>query len=79
MTQPNDPALCSRRPYSHEKCDRPVRLHMPESLFMAIMQAAYEDDRSVSEFIRHRLAQMPEIRAHLQNTPCRGVPEGTPR
>jgi len=40
---------------THEKITEAVKLHLNESLLRAVQDAALDQDRSVSEFIRHAL------------------------
>jgi len=40
---------------TYEKITEAVKLHLNESLLRAVQDAALDQDRSVSEFIRHAL------------------------
>ena len=39
-----------------EKATKIVTLHLPETLMLSVQDAAMDQDRSVSEFIRHALS-----------------------
>jgi hypothetical protein len=45
-----------------DKAVERIQLHLGESLKQAIQDAAMEDDRAVSEWIRHQLSLLLEIR-----------------
>lgn len=55
-----------------EKCDAEVKLHLPESLRDALVCAAVQECRSVSEFVRHELSINPKISIHRQGSPVAG-------
>lgn len=48
-----------------EKCNREVKMHWPASLYFAVLQAAAEDDRKMSQFVRHVLAKEPSVKKFL--------------
>jgi Leu/Phe-tRNA-protein transferase len=47
---------------SMDKCLTEIKLHLPEDLKQAIQDAAMEDDRKVSEWIRHELRTLIRLR-----------------
>ncbi len=51
-----------------EKCTRRVQFHFTDSLWLALLQAAAEDDRKVSQLVRHLLSSDARVKKFLHGS-----------